>query len=116
MAKFKMECGTCGQAIDVKTGLFAPKYFTCRCGHITVAVRIAKEACPNCNDLITYDCSKEMKPSCPSCNYVIDREARFKAATEAEIERRKKGIKRDHFLTVDLTKYFSKNDTTKEDE
>lgn len=105
MAKFKMECDVCGQPIEVSTGLFAKKKFACECGYTTQAQIMTEEVCPNCgDDVIRYDRSKEMSPACPTCNYVLDRQARFEAAIEAERERRAAGIERSPFLTVDLSK------------
>ena len=116
MAKFKMECQVCGQPIEVRTGWFAKKYFTCECGNITGAIKIVEEKCPECHRHFMYDRSKEMSPVCPRCNHVIDREARFKKAIETEAEKRKNGIgvERSPFYTVDLSNFFNK-DSRKED-
>ena len=55
MAKFKMECDVCGQPIEVSTGLFAKKYFTCECGYSTQAIQMTEEVCPNCRDDVTEE-------------------------------------------------------------
>ena len=109
MAKFLMECDVCGQPIEVSTGLFAKKRFTCECGYTTGAVQMTEEVCPECrDDVIRYD-RREMSPVCPTCGYVLDRQARFGEAIKAEKERRAAGIERSPFLTVDLSKLFSQN-------
>jgi len=116
MAKFKMECDVCGQPIEVSTGLFAKKYFTCECGYSTQAIQMTEEVCPNCrDDVIRYD-RRDMSPTCPTCKYVLDRQARFDEAIKAEKERRAAGIERSPFLTVDLSKLFNKTDDNKDAE
>ena len=110
MAKFKMECDKCGQPIEVRTGFFAPEWFTCECGYMTKAKRIGEEVCPQCRDhMIRFDRKKEAFPKCPSCGYTIDREARFQEAIEVEAEKRLNGVERSPFITVDLSHLFKKN-------
>ena len=102
-----MECEKCGQPIEVSTGVFAPKWFTCECGYMTKAVRIAEEWCPKCRDLtIRFDRKKETHPKCSSCGYVVDRESRFSKAIEEEAEKRRNGVERSPFITVDLSHLF----------
>ena len=107
MKKFKMECEICGQPIEVSTGIFAKKHFTCECGHVTKVVKIVKEECPKCGEEITYDRSKDMSPICPSCHYVIERETRFKEAIKKEKERKTMGIESDPWITVNLSEMFN---------
>jgi len=50
MAKFVMECSSCGRYVEAKTGVFARRKIECECGH-TIHVRterLVTRTCPNC--------------------------------------------------------------------
>lgn len=74
MAKFVMECPSCGKFAEGKTGFFARKKIDCSCGH-TINVRTEKlmgRECPHCGNLVVFDQSKGEDAKCPVCQQSIN--------------------------------------------
>jgi len=81
MAKFAIECPSCGQYAEARkglfagvfgtnqTGLFGTKQIDCTCGHLidVRTDRIASRKCPDCDNLVAYDQSKGTSATCPVC-------------------------------------------------
>ena len=86
MAKFVIECPSCGRYNEASTGFFAKRKVECGCGNI-INVKTDKMAltdCPHCGNNVLYDQSKGEKALCPVCKEPLNK-------TE------------DKFLLVDLT-------------
>ena len=69
MAKFVIECPSCGRYAEARTGFFARKKIECGCGH-TINVKTDKlttRTCPHCGNLFVYDQSEGTKVRCPVC-------------------------------------------------
>ena len=74
MAKFVMECPSCGRFAEGKTGFFARKKIKCACGY-TINVRTDKltgRECPHCGNMVVFDQSKGKKAVCPVCREPIN--------------------------------------------
>jgi len=74
MAKFVMECSSCGRYVEAKTGVFARRKIECECGH-TIHVRterLVTRTCPNCKNLFVYDQADGGKARCPVCREKIN--------------------------------------------
>jgi len=74
MAKFVIECPSCGRYAEAKTGFFARKKVDCACGY-TIHVRTDKlttRVCPHCGNAVVFDQSKGTKAKCPVCGESIN--------------------------------------------
>ena len=74
MAKFVMECPSCGKYVEAKTGFFAKKRIDCACGY-TINVRTDKltsRRCPHCSNDVVFDQSKGKDAKCPVCGEPIN--------------------------------------------
>ena len=74
MAKFVMECPSCGRYVAAKTGIFARRKIECECGH-TIQVRTEKlsaRTCPNCGNVFAYDQSEGKSTRCPVCRNKVN--------------------------------------------
>ena len=74
MAKFVMECPSCGKYVEAKTGVFARKKIDCTCGH-TIDVRTEKlttRECPHCGNTFVHDQSDGAKVRCPVCKKKVE--------------------------------------------
>lgn len=74
MAKFFIECPSCGKYAEAKTGFFAKKKIPCSCGY-TIDVRTEKLAsciCPHCGNNVVFDQSKGEKAKCPVCHEPVN--------------------------------------------
>ena len=74
MAKFVIECPSCGRYAEAKTGFFARKKIDCACGY-TINVRtdkLAARTCPHCGNEVVFDQSKGDKARCPVCREPIN--------------------------------------------
>ena len=74
MAKFVIECPSCGRFAEAKTGFFARKKIDCTCG-FTINVRTDKltsRTCPHCKNEVVFDQSKGAAAKCPVCGEPIN--------------------------------------------
>ena len=74
MAKFVMECPSCGKYVEAKTGFFARKKIDCTCGY-TIDVRTDKltsRTCAHCGNEVVFDQSKGDAAKCPVCGEPIN--------------------------------------------
>lgn len=74
MAKFAIECPSCGKYAEAKTGFFAKKKVNCACGYI-IDVRtdkLASRECPHCGNIVAYDQTKGADALCPVCQGTIN--------------------------------------------
>ncbi len=74
MAKFIIECPSCGKYAEAKTGFFVRKKIDCSCGY-TIDVRTDKltsRECPHCGNMVVFDQSKGEKAQCPVCHEPIN--------------------------------------------
>ena len=74
MAKFVMECPSCGKYVEAKTGFFARKKIDCTCGY-TIDVRTDKltsRTCAHCGNDVVFDQSKGTAAKCPVCGEPIN--------------------------------------------
>ncbi len=74
MAKFVIECPSCGRYAEASTGFFAKKKIECSCGY-TINVRTDKmtsRVCPHCGNTIVFDQSKGERALCPVCKEKIN--------------------------------------------
>lgn len=74
MAKFVIECPSCGKFAEAKTGFFARKKIDCSCGY-TINVRTDKltgRECPHCGNMVVFDQSRGEKAKCPVCGEPIN--------------------------------------------
>lgn len=74
MAKFIIECPSCGKYAEAKTGFFARKKIDCTCGY-TINVRtdkLASRECPHCGNMVVFDQSKGENALCPVCREPIN--------------------------------------------
>ena len=70
MAKFSIECPSCGKYAQASTNFFARKKIACVCGY-TIDVRTDKfssKVCSHCGNQIMYDQSKGANAKCPVCH------------------------------------------------
>ncbi|MGN1159142.1 MAG: SPFH domain-containing protein [Lachnospiraceae bacterium] len=74
MAKFIMECPSCGSHVEASTGIFAKKKIQCSCGNIIniKANLLMSKECPHCGNTVVYDRSKGDKALCPICHEKIN--------------------------------------------
>ena len=74
MAKFVMECPSCGKFVEAKTGFFAKKRIDCACGY-TIHVRTDKltsRKCAHCGNEVVFDQTKGDRAKCPVCENPIN--------------------------------------------
>ena len=74
MAKFVIECPSCGRYAQARTGFFVRKKIDCTCGH-TIDVRtdrLSSRVCPHCGNNVVFDQSKGEKAKCPVCREPIN--------------------------------------------
>ena len=74
MAKFVIECPSCGKYAEAKSGFFAKKRIDCACGHV-INVRTEKlssRKCSHCGNEVVFDQSKGDKAKCPVCHEPIN--------------------------------------------
>lgn len=74
MAKFVIECPSCGRYAEARTGFLARKKIECTCGHV-IDVRMEKMAvreCPHCKNEVVFDQSKGSHAKCPVCGEPIN--------------------------------------------
>ena len=74
MAKFVIECPSCGRYAEAKTGFFARKKIDCVCGH-TINVKtdkLSSRKCPHCGNDVVFDQSKGAAAKCPVCGQPIN--------------------------------------------
>lgn len=74
MAKFVIECPSCGRYAEASTGFFAKKKIDCACGY-TINVKTDKmssKICPKCGNHVVFDQSKGDDAKCPVCNAQIN--------------------------------------------
>ena len=69
MAKFVIECPSCGRYAEARTGFFARKKIDCDCGHVidVRTERLVTRVCPHCGNLFVYDQADGAKVRCPVC-------------------------------------------------
>ena len=79
MAKFVIECPSCGKYAEASSGLFGIGFFgtkkiNCACGH-TIDVRtdkLSSRVCSHCGNSVVFDQSKGAKARCPVCHEPIN--------------------------------------------
>lgn len=74
MAKFSIECPSCGKYAEASTGIFAKKKIGCTCGY-TINVKfdkLASRQCPHCGNQVVFDQSKGAAATCPVCQGTIN--------------------------------------------
>lgn len=74
MAKFVIECPTCGKYAEGRTGFFARKKIDCNCGN-TIHVKTDKlttRECPHCKNQIVFDQTKGADAKCPICHESVN--------------------------------------------
>ena len=84
MAKFVIECPSCGRYAEASTGFFAKKKIPCSCGYV-INVRtekLASKVCPHCGNTVVYDQSKGEKALCPVCHEKINTRESMQALVE----------------------------------
>lgn len=74
MAKFIIECPSCGKYAEAKTGFFARKKIDCSCGYtINICTdKLTSRECPHCGNMVVFDQSKGEKALCPACREPIN--------------------------------------------
>lgn len=67
MAKFVIECPSCGKYAEASTGFFAKKKIQCSCGHVIdiKTEKLSSKVCPHCGNTVVYDQSKGENALCP---------------------------------------------------
>ena len=74
MAKFVIECPSCGKYAEAKTGFFARKKIDCTCGY-TINIKTDKlttRTCHHCGNDVVFDQSKGADAKCPVCGEPIN--------------------------------------------
>lgn len=74
MAKFVIECPSCGRYAQAGTGFFARRKIDCACGY-TIDVRtdrLAARTCPHCGNQVVFDQARGAKARCPVCGEPIN--------------------------------------------
>lgn len=74
MAKFAIECPSCGKYAEASTGFFAQRKIPCVCGYTidVKADRLASKVCPHCGNQVAYDQSKGSSAYCPVCHGLVN--------------------------------------------
>ena len=73
MAKFVMECPSCGKYVQASSGFFAKKKIDCVCGYIinVKTDKVTSTTCSHCGNTVVYDQSKGDDAKCPVCKSPI---------------------------------------------
>lgn len=74
MAKFVIECPSCGRYAEARTGFFARRKIDCACGY-TIDVhtdRMLGRECPYCGNMVVFDQSMGERAQCPVCHGPIN--------------------------------------------
>ncbi len=74
MAKFVIECPSCGKYAEARKGFFARKKIDCACGYV-INVRTEKlsaRECHHCGNTVVFDQSKGAAALCPVCKEPIN--------------------------------------------
>lgn len=84
MAKFVIECPSCGEYAEASTGFFAKKKIQCSCGHVidVKTEKLSSKVCPHCGNTVVYDQSKGENALCPVCHEKINTRESMKAMVE----------------------------------
>jgi len=74
VAKFVIECPTCGKFAQAKSGFFTRKKIDCTCGYtINVCTdKLTSRECPHCGNNVVFDQSKGEQAKCPVCHEPIN--------------------------------------------
>ena len=74
MAKFAIECTSCGKYAEASTGFFARKKIDCTCGNVinVKTDKLATRQCPHCGNQVVFDQSKSSIAKCPVCREKIN--------------------------------------------
>ena len=74
MAKFVIQCPSCGKYAEAKTGFFARKKIDCACGY-TINVRTDRlmgRECAHCGNMVVFDQAEGENAKCPVCHEPIN--------------------------------------------
>ena len=84
MAKFVIECSSCGSYAEGKTGFFARKKIDCSCGYIinVKTDKMTTRVCPHCGNTVLYDQTKGQDAKCPVCHEQLITQESMSALTE----------------------------------
>ena len=77
MAKFVMECPSCGVYVEASGGMlgfFSTKKINCKCGYVinVKTDKVTSKQCPHCRNMVVYDQSKGESALCPVCHEKIN--------------------------------------------
>lgn len=74
MAKFVIQCPSCGRYAEAKTGFFAKKHVECSCGNIinVKTDKLSSRICGHCGNHVVFDQSKGAQAKCPICGEPIN--------------------------------------------
>ena len=74
MAKFVIECPSCGRYAEGSTGFFAKKKISCACGyHINIkSDKLSSKVCRGCGNTVVFDQSQGENAKCPVCHEKIN--------------------------------------------
>lgn len=74
MAKFVIECPSCGRYAEASTGFFAKKKIDCACGYVinVKTDKLSSKICPHCGNTVVFDQSKGEDAACPICHEKIN--------------------------------------------
>lgn len=74
MAKFAIECTSCGKYAEASTGFFAKKKIDCTCGNVinVKTDKLATRQCTHCGNQVVFDQSKGANAKCPVCHEKIN--------------------------------------------
>ncbi|MCL1794841.1 MAG: SPFH domain-containing protein [Oscillospiraceae bacterium] len=71
MAKFAIECPSCGRYAEAKKGfwIFGTKKINCICGNVIEVQtdKLTSRRCPECGNYVAYDQRKAANAKCPVC-------------------------------------------------
>ena len=84
MAKFILECPSCGNYVQASSGFFAKKKINCSCGYVidVKTERVASRKCAKCGNEVVFDQAKGEKAKCPVCHEHINTVAQKSALVE----------------------------------
>lgn len=74
MAKFAIECPSCGKYAEAKSGFLARKKIDCNCGYVIdiKADKLTSRLCSHCGNHVVFDQSKGADALCPVCHEPIN--------------------------------------------
>lgn len=74
MAKFAIECTSCGKYAEASTGFFSRKKIDCTCGNVinVKTDKLSTRQCPHCGNQVVFDQSKSTIVKCPVCREKIN--------------------------------------------